>query len=142
ASMLRICPAALGLSLLAAPALAEGDPPSPAGAESPEDTAADPPPSPALGNDVRVVLSSGVFNDTGKGSFGFIGGAAALVRISLFEAGVFGQGGKGFFDYTFGSGGALLGVTLQTPLGFRADLLGEIGFDRYIGVGNDDFLKA
>ncbi len=91
--------------------------------------------SPLGGKDVRALGFVGAFGDATDGNVGSLGGAAAFFRFSLLEVGILGQGGREVSGYGLASGAALAGLALQTARGWRADILGEFGFDHYAGIG-------
>jgi hypothetical protein len=138
--MLRSC--AIAFTLLTAASRAAAQVPPPTWRAEAARADVDPPRSPTasvlMGKSLRILGGAGMFDDPVQGTGGLTGSVTALVRIAVFEVGIVGQGGSAVFGYNFGSGAVLTGLAVQTASGFRADLLGEIGFDSYSGVGASD----
>jgi hypothetical protein len=126
----------LALLLPAAPAAAD-EPPAPPAAEAGAPRAPAAPATPALlGRDFRAIGFVGPFGDTTDGRVGIARGALALLRVALLEVGVLGQGGRESPGYGFASAAVLAGLGVQAGSGLRADVLAQLGFDRYTGVGS------
>jgi hypothetical protein len=136
--MPRIWLAPFALLLVSSPGATEEPP---AGSASPqvgarESFRSEPPYESALfAKEIRVVAMVGGFGD-GIGGVGISGGGIVLERVAMFEVGVLGQGGVQLLGYNFASGAVLAGPVVQTTVGFRAELLAQLGFDRYSGYGS------